>query len=89
MKAITCMVLDPFGSGVMLPSVRMVTSNGVTSFGPCRPATMEDGKRINSGGTGRTLAVRDGAAGFAIGASGNDFIRRADPQIAALMPDFG
>jgi gamma-glutamyltranspeptidase/glutathione hydrolase len=91
MVAITYTILDHFGSGVTLPSVGIVLNNGVSYFDPRPglPTTMEGGKRINSSNMCPTVAVRNGTAEFAIGASGGDLIMPCVSQIAALMLDFG
>ncbi len=91
MVALTYTILDHFGCGVTLPGTGILMNNGVSYFDP-RPGlntTMEGGKRINSSNMCPTIAVRDGAALFAIGASGGDLIMPAVAQIAALMLDFG
>jgi gamma-glutamyltranspeptidase/glutathione hydrolase len=91
MVAITYTILDHFGAGVTLPNLGIVMNNGVSYFDPRPglPTTMEGGKRINSSNMCPTVAVRDGAAEFAIGASGGDLIMPCVSQIAALMLDFG
>lgn len=91
MVALTYTILDHFGCGVTLPGSGILMNNGVSYFDP-RPGlntTMEGGKRINSSNMCPTVAVRDGQAVFAIGASGGDLIMPAVAQIAALMLDFG
>jgi gamma-glutamyltranspeptidase/glutathione hydrolase len=90
MVAITYTILDHFGSGVTLPNLGIVMNNGVSYFDPRPdlPTTMDGGKRINSSNMCPTVAVRDGAAEFAIGASGGDLIMPCVSQIAALMLDF-
>jgi hypothetical protein len=49
---------------------------------------MAGGKRINASDMVPTVAVRDGRALFAVGASGGDLIMPCVSQIAALMLDF-
>lgn len=91
MVAMTYTILDHFGCGVTLPGSGILMNNGVSYFDP-RPGlntTLEGGKRINSSNMCPTVAVRDGKAAFAIGASGGDLIMPAVAQIAALMLDFG
>jgi gamma-glutamyltranspeptidase/glutathione hydrolase len=91
MVALTYTILDHFGCGVTLPGTGILMNNGVSYFDP-RPGlntTMEGGKRINSSNMCPTVAVRDGHALFAIGASGGDLIMPAVAQVAALMLDFG
>lgn len=91
MVAMTYTILDHFGCGVTLPDTGIILNNGVSYFDP-RPGlntTMQGGKRINSSNMCPTVAVRDGQAVFAIGASGGDLIMPAVSQIAALMLDFG
>lgn len=91
MVAMTYTILDHFGCGVTLPGTGIIMNNGVSYFDP-RPGlntTMTGGKRINSSNMCPTIAVRDGDAVFAIGASGGDLIMPAVAQIAALMLDFG
>lgn len=90
MVAMTYTILDHFGCGVTLPGTGIIMNNGVSYFDP-RPGlntTMQGGKRINSSNMCPTVAVRDGQAVFAIGASGGDLIMPAVAQIAALMLDF-
>ncbi|MFT4151549.1 MAG: gamma-glutamyltransferase [Paracoccaceae bacterium] len=91
MVALTYTILDHFGCGVTLPQTGIILNNGVSYFDP-RPGlntTMQGGKRINSSNMCPTVAVRDGQALFAIGASGGDLIMPAVAQVAALMLDFG
>lgn len=91
MVALTYTLLDHFGAGITLPETGLALNNGVSYFDP-RPGlrtSMQGGKRINSSNMVPTVAVRDGAALFAIGASGGDLIMPCVSQIAALMLDFG
>jgi gamma-glutamyltranspeptidase/glutathione hydrolase len=91
MVALTYTLLDHFGAGITLPETGPALNNGVSYFDP-RPGlrtSMEGGKRINSSNMVPTVAVRDGQAQFAIGASGGDLIMPCVSQIAALMLDFG
>ncbi len=90
MVALTYTLLDHFGAGITLPETGLALNNGVSYFDP-RPGlrtSMEGGKRINSSNMVPTVAVRDGSAMFAIGASGGDLIMPCVSQIAALMLDF-
>jgi len=91
MVALTYTLLDHFGAGITLPETGLAMNNGVSYFDP-RPGlrtSMEGGKRINSSNMVPTVAVRDGQALFAVGASGGDLIMPCVSQIAALMLDFG
>lgn len=91
MVALTYTLLDHFGAGITLPKTGLALNNGVSYFDP-RPGkrtSIEGGKRINSSNMVPTIAVRDGTAQFAIGASGGDLIMPCVSQIAALMLDFG
>ena len=91
MVAMTYTLLNRFGSGVTLPSTGMILNDSVSYFDPRSgfPTTMEGGKRINSSNMCPTVAVQDGQARFAIGASGGNLIMPAVTQVAALMMDFG
>ena len=91
MVALTYTLLNRFGSGVTLPQTGILMNDSVSYFDP-RPGyrtTMAGGKRINSSNMCPTVAVRDGEAVFAVGASGGDLIMPATTQVAALMMDFG
>ncbi len=90
MVALTYTLLDHFGAGMTLPESGLALNNGVSYFDPRpgRRTSMEGGKRINSSNMVPTVAVRDGTALFAIGASGGDLIMPCVAQIAALMLDF-
>ena len=91
MVALTYTLLDHFGAGIILPETDLALNNGVSYFDP-RPGlrtSMVGGKRINSSNMVPTVAVRDGQAMFAVGASGGDLIMPCVSQIAALMLDFG
>ncbi|MCF1709399.1 gamma-glutamyltransferase [Tabrizicola sp. J26] len=91
MVALTYTLLDHFGAGIVLPESGLLLNNGASYFDP-RPdlrTSMQGGKRINSSNMVPTIAVRDGIAQFAIGASGGDLIMPCVSQIAALMIDFG
>lgn len=90
MVALTYTLLDHFGAGITLPETGLALNNGVSYFDP-RPGlrtSMAGGKRINSSNMVPTVAVRDGQAVFAVGASGGDLIMPCVSQIAALMLDF-
>lgn len=91
MVALTYTLLDHFGAGITLPGLGLALNNGVSYFDPRpgRRTSIEGGKRINSSNMVPTVAVRDGQAIFAIGASGGDLIMPCVSQIAALMLDFG
>ncbi len=90
MAAITYTLLDHFGAGVTLPTTGIAMNNAVSYFDPRpgRPTSMAAGARIASSNMCPTVAVRDGRAAFALGASGGDLIMPAVAQIAALMLDF-
>ncbi|MCB2010293.1 MAG: gamma-glutamyltransferase [Geminicoccaceae bacterium] len=91
MVALTCTLLNRFGSCVMLPETGILMNNSVSYFDMREgyPTTMEGRKRINSSNMCPTIATRDGEALFAIGASGANHIQPCVTQIAALMLDFG
>nr|WP_226898379.1 gamma-glutamyltransferase [Mangrovicoccus algicola] len=91
MVALTSTLLNRFGSGVTLPGTGLLMNDAVSYFDPRpgRPTTMAGGKRINSSNMCPTVAVRDGQAVFALGASGGNLIMPAVAQVAALMTDFG
>lgn len=91
MVALTYTLLDHFGAGITLPKLGLALNNGVSYFDPRpgRRTSIEGGKRINSSNMVPTIAVRDGTALFAIGASGGDLIMPCVSQIAALILDFG
>lgn len=90
MVALTYTLLDHFGAGITLRDTGIAMNNGVSYFDPRpgRRTSMEGGKRINSSNMVPTVAVREGKAIFAIGASGGDLIMPCVSQIAALMLDF-
>jgi gamma-glutamyltranspeptidase/glutathione hydrolase len=91
MVALTYTLLDHFGAGITLPETGLALNNGVSYFDP-RPGlrtSMAGGKRINSSNMVPTVAVRDGRALFAVGASGGDLIMPCVSQVTALMLDFG
>jgi len=91
MVALTYTLLDHFGAGITLSGLGLALNNGVSYFDPRpgRRTSIEGGKRINSSNMVPTVAVREGQAIFAIGASGGDLIMPCVSQIAALMLDFG
>ncbi|RMF40924.1 MAG: gamma-glutamyltranspeptidase [Alphaproteobacteria bacterium] len=91
MVALTYTLLNRFGSCFVSPATGILLNNAVSYFDPRPgyPTTMAGGKRINASNMCPTIAVRDGEARFAIGASGANFIMPCTAQIAALMLDFG
>ena len=91
MVALTHTLLNRFGSGVTLPQTGLLMNNSVAYFDPRPgyPTTMAPHMRINSSNMCPTIAVREGTAEFALGASGATLIMPAVTQVAALMLDFG
>ncbi|MEM6665825.1 MAG: gamma-glutamyltransferase [Pseudomonadota bacterium] len=89
--ALTYTLLNRFGSGVMLPSTGIMMNNAVSYFDPRPgfPTSMAPRKRINASNMCPTIAVKDGEALFAVGASGANHIMPCTLQVAALMLDFG
>lgn len=90
MVALTHTLLNRFGSGVTLPNTGLLMNNAVSYFDPRPgfPTTMAPLMRINASNMCPTVAVRNGEARFAIGASGGNHIMPAVAQVAALMLDF-
>src|SRR3546814_18932780 len=91
MVALTYTLLNRFGSGVVLPQTGILINNAVAYFDP-RPGntvSLAGGKRIHSSNIFPTIATRDGAALFAVGASGAHHNATCTSQRAALMPDYG
>jgi gamma-glutamyltranspeptidase/glutathione hydrolase len=90
MVAMTYTLLNRFGSQVVLPRTGILMNNALSYFDPRpgRPTSMEGGKRINSSNMCPTIAVRDGQALFAVGASGANYIVPAVTQITALLLDY-
>src|SRR3546814_3174838 len=76
MVALTYTLLNRFGSGVVLPQTGILMNNAVAYFDPRpgNPVSLAGGKRINSSNMCPTIATRDGAALFAVGASGANHI---------------
>src|SRR3546814_647260 len=66
-------------------------NNAVAYFDPRpgNPVSLAGGKRFNSSNMCPTIATRDGAALFAVGASGANHIVPCTAQLAALMLDYG
>lgn len=91
MAALTYTLLNRFGACVMLPSTGMTMNNAVSYFDPRPgyPTSMAPNMRINASNMCPTIAVRDGEALFAVGASGANHIMPCTLQVAALMLDFG
>ncbi|MEK9723177.1 MAG: gamma-glutamyltransferase, partial [Rhodospirillaceae bacterium] len=91
MVALTYTLLSRFGSRVVLPGTGVLMNNSVSYFDPRPgyPTSMEGGKRINASNMCPTVCVRDGAALFAVGASGANHIVPATMQVAAFMLDYG
>ena len=91
MVALTHTLLNRFGSAVTLPASGLMMNNAVSYFDPRPgyPTTMAPLMRINASNMCPTIAVREGEAQFAIGASGGNHIMPAVTQVAALMLDFG
>ena len=90
MVALTYTLLNRFGAKVVLPSTGMVMNNAVSYFDPRPgfPTSMEGGKRINSSNMCPTVAVRDGRAIFAVGASGANHIVPCTTQLAGWLLDY-
>lgn len=91
MVALTYTLLNRFGACVVSPSTGLTLNNAVSYFDPRpgRPTSMEGGKRINASNMCPTIAVRDGEARFAVGASGANHIVPCTFQLASFMLDFG
>jgi gamma-glutamyltranspeptidase/glutathione hydrolase len=91
MAALTYTLLNRFGSGVALPGTGILMNNAVSYFDPRPgfPTTMAGGKRINASNMCPTIAVRDGQALFAVGASGANHIVPCTMQITGLLLDHG
>jgi gamma-glutamyltranspeptidase/glutathione hydrolase len=91
MVALTYTLLSRFGSGVLLPQTGILMNNAVSYFDPRPgyPTSMASGRRINASNMCPTIAVRDNGDGFAVGASGANFIMPCTTIITALMIDFG
>jgi len=91
MAALTYTLLNRFGSAVVLPSTGILMNNAVSYFDPRPgyPTSMAGRKRINASNMCPMIAIRDGEAIFALGASGANHIMPCTTLIAALMLDFG
>jgi gamma-glutamyltranspeptidase/glutathione hydrolase len=91
MVALTYTLLNRFGSGVVLPRTGVLMNNSVSYFDPRPgyPTTMAGHLKINASNMCPTVAVKDGAARFAVGASGANHIVPCTFQLTALMLDFG
>ncbi|MEQ8357028.1 MAG: gamma-glutamyltransferase [Kiloniellaceae bacterium] len=91
MVALTYTLLNRFGSGVVLPRSGLLMNNSVSYFDPRpgNPVSLGGGRRINSSNMCPTIATRDGAALFAVGASGANHIVPCTAQLTALLLDYG
>ena len=91
MVALTYTLLNRFGAAVVLPQTGILMNNAVSYFDPRPgyPTSMAGLKRINASNMCPTVAVRDGEALFAVGASGANHIMPCTTLIAALMLDYG
>ena len=91
MAALTCTLLERFGSQVVLPGTGIVMNNAIGYFDPRpgRPNSLAPERRIDSSNMCPVIAVRDSQARFALGASGASHIVPAVAQIAALLLDYG
>jgi gamma-glutamyltranspeptidase/glutathione hydrolase len=91
MVALTYTLLNRFGAGVVLPRTGVLMNNSVAYFDPRPgyPTTMQGHLKINASNMCPTVAVKDGAARFAVGASGANHIVPCTFQLTALMLDFG
>ncbi len=91
MAALTYTLLSRFGSGVVLPQTGILMNNSVSYFDPRpgNPISIAGGQRINASNMCPTIAARDGAALFAVGASGANRIVPCTAQITALLLDYG
>jgi gamma-glutamyltranspeptidase/glutathione hydrolase len=91
MVALTYTLLNRFGARVVLPDTGLTMNNAVSYFDPRPgfPTSMAGGKRINSSNMCPTIAVKDGEAVFAVGASGANHIVPCTFQLASFLLDFG
>lgn len=91
MVALTYTILNRFGSAVVLPETGILMNNAVSYFDPRpgAPTTMAGHKRINVSNMCPTIALKDGQALFAVGASGANHIVPCTTQIAAFLLDYG
>lgn len=90
MVALTYTLLNRFGAAWVSPATGILMNNAVAYFDPRsgRPTSIAGGKRINASNMCPVVASRGGAAIFALGASGANFIMPAVAQVAALMLDW-
>ncbi|TVQ40610.1 MAG: gamma-glutamyltranspeptidase [Geminicoccaceae bacterium] len=91
MVALTYTLLNRFGSGVLLPETGVLMNNSVSYFDPRPgfPTTMRGRLKINASNMCPTVVVKDGAARFAVGASGANHIVPCTFQLTALQLDYG
>ncbi len=91
MVALTYTLLNRFGAGVMLPRTGVLMNNSVSYFDPRPgfPTTMRGRLKINASNMCPTVVVKDGAARFAVGASGANHIVPCTFQLTALQLDYG
>lgn len=91
MVALTYTLLNRFGAAWLSPSTGLLMNNAVAYFDPRpgRPTSIAGGKRINASNMCPMIATREGAALFALGASGANHIMPAVAQVAALMLEAG
>jgi gamma-glutamyltranspeptidase/glutathione hydrolase len=91
MVALTYTLLNRFGAGVVLPQTGVLMNNSVSYFDPRpgRRTTMRGHLKINASNMCPTVAVENGAARFAVGASGANHIVPCTFQLASLLLDFG
>lgn len=91
MVALTYTLLNRFGSGVVLPQTGVLMNNSVSYFDPRPgyPTSMQGRLKINASNMCPTVVVKEGAARFAVGASGANHIVPCTFQLTALMLDFG
>lgn len=89
--ALTYTLLNRFGAQVVLPRTGILMNNAIAYFDPRpgRPTSLAGGKRINSSNMCPAIALRTDDTGFAIGASGANFIVPAVTQVMALLLDYG
>jgi gamma-glutamyltranspeptidase/glutathione hydrolase len=91
MVALTYTLLNRFGSGVVLPQSGILMNNAIAYFDPRpgNPVSLAGRKKINSSNMCPTIATRNGAALFAVGASGANHIVPCTAQLTALILDYG
>ena len=90
MVTLTQTLLSVFGSKVVLPQTGILMNNGILWFDPVpgNPNSMAPSKRPLSNMC-PMLATRDGAAWFALGASGGRRIMPSVMQVASMLIDGG